>query len=217
MFIVFEGLDGSGKSTQAGFLQEYLAFMTKKTVHSFRLPGSTESGEKIRDLIFDKERVTPLNPMTELLLFAAGHAQLVNEKIFPAIKRDEIVILDRYIWSTLAYQVYLHGVNEAAALNILNTAISYLMPDLVIFMDIAPEISFERRGGAAAVNIFDDFEISFREQIKQGYYRCLRKTDSSRYFVVNGDQSLDSIRIQICGHVYKKFFAAPPILEMKSP
>lgn len=204
MFIVFEGLDGAGKSTQAVLLKRYLEYMTKKVVHNFRLPGSTNLGEKIRNLIFTESQIAPVASIPETLLFCAGHAQLIEEKIMPALARDEIVILDRYKWSTIAYQCYGRGLNASAVETVLDFATGFKNPDMTIFIEVSPEVSYQRShsNSLANRNPFDNFDIPRRQRIYDGYRYCINHTPPEKVMVVNGDQEQNSVHIQICNRIF---------------
>ena len=142
MFITFEGIDGSGKSTQIKLLREKLQQDNRK-VHVFREPGGTDLSEKVRTLLLNSE--LDIDPVTELLLFSSARAQLVVEKVKPILARDEIVILDRYYDSTIAYQGYgrqslpIHDIHELNAI-----ASHALTPDVTFYLKIPLEEAQKR-------------------------------------------------------------------------
>ncbi len=156
MFITFEGLDFSGKSTQATILVEKLK-RTHAVVHLLREPGGTGISERIRDILLDKKNLE-MNDSAELLLFSAARAQLVKEVIVPALGREEIVLCDRYHDSTTAYQGYGRDLPLDAVKSINNLATGGLDPDLTFFIDI-PVDEIERRKKKAGI-MFDRMESS---------------------------------------------------------
>lgn len=140
MFVSFEGCEGVGKSTQLRLLKEYLERTGQHAVY-VREPGSTEISEQIRKVILDTAN-TAMTDMTEALLYAASRAQLVREVIKPALEKGELVICDRYVDSSVAYQGYGRGMGAELIKNINAPAIDGCMPDLTIFIDLSPEHSW---------------------------------------------------------------------------
>lgn len=140
MFVSFEGCEGVGKSTQLRLLKEYLEKTGQRAVY-VREPGSTEISEQIRKVILDTAN-TAMTDMTEALLYAASRAQLVREVIKPALSRGELVICDRYVDSSVAYQGYGRKMGADLIKQINAPAIDGCMPDLTIFIDLSPEHSW---------------------------------------------------------------------------
>ena len=140
MFITFEGCEGVGKSTQVKLLKEYLERTGQPAVY-VREPGSTKISEQIRDVIANPEN-TEMTDITEAMLFAASRAQLVREVIRPALERGELVICDRYVDSSVAYQGYARGMGVETIKNINAPAIDGLLPDVTIFIDLRPSESW---------------------------------------------------------------------------
>lgn len=145
MFVTFEGLDGSGKSTQADLLRAHLEAEGRDVVAT-REPGGTELGEKVRDLVLGG---TQISPWAEAALFAAARAELVSEVIAPALERGADVVCDRFLDSSLAYQGIARGlgVDRVLALNI--DAIRGILPDLTFLLLIDPEEAAQRSGSAS--------------------------------------------------------------------
>jgi dTMP kinase len=145
VFVTFEGLDGSGKSTQADLLRARLEAEGRDVVAT-REPGGTELGEKVRDLVLGG---TQISPWAEAALFAAARAELVSEVIGPALERGADVVCDRYLDSSLAYQGIARGlgVDRVLALNI--DAIRGILPDLTFLLLIDPEEAARRAGSAS--------------------------------------------------------------------
>jgi len=145
VFVTFEGLDGSGKSTQADLLRHHLEAEGRDVVAT-REPGGTELGEKVRDLVLGG---TQISPWAEAALFAAARAELVSEVIGPALERGADVVCDRYLDSSLAYQGIARGlgVDRVIALNI--DAIRGILPDMTFLLLIDPEEAARRAGSAS--------------------------------------------------------------------
>ncbi len=166
MFVTFEGLDGSGKSTQAHLLAEQLRSEGRDVVET-REPGGTALGEGIRELLLHGDRVTP---WAEAALFAAARAQLVEAVIRPAVDRGADVVCDRYLDSSLAYQGIARGLGVDRVLDLNLAAVGSLLPDRTILLLVSPEEAAARRGGGPVDRIEregDDFarrvDAAYRE------------------------------------------------------
>ena len=199
--ITFEGIDGSGKSTQIQLLEaefEKLGISYK----TFREPGGTKLSEKIRTILLDKENIE-LYSNAESLLFAAARAQLTAEQIKPAITKGEFVICDRFTDSTIAYQGYGRGLN-INNLELINTiATDGLTPDITFILDIDPQKATER---LKTVNP-DRMEaagIDFFKKIRQGYCQ-IREQNQSRCIVINGEKPQKDISKEIHHIIMKRF------------
>lgn len=140
MFVSFEGCEGVGKSTQLRLLKEYLERTGQRAVY-VREPGSTDISEQIRKVILDTAN-TAMTDMTEAMLYAASRAQLVREVIKPALAKGELVICDRYVDSSVAYQGYGRKMGAELIKQINAPATDGCMPDLTIFIDLSPEHSW---------------------------------------------------------------------------
>jgi len=199
--ITFEGIDGSGKSTQIQLLEaefEKLGISYK----TFREPGGTKLSEKIRTILLDKENIE-LYSNAESLLFAAARAQLTAEQIKPAITKGEFVICDRFTDSTIAYQGYGRGLN-INNLELINTiATEGLTPDITFILDIDPKKATKR---LKTVNP-DRMEaagIDFFKKIRQGYCQ-IREQNQSRCIVINGEKPQKDISKEIHHIIMKRF------------
>lgn len=202
MFITFEGLDFSGKSTQATILVEKLK-RSHAVVHFLREPGGTKISERIRNLLLDKKNLE-MGDATELLLFSAARAQLVNEVIVPALQRGEIVVCDRYYDSTTAYQGYGRGIDREAVKSINRLATGGTVPDVTFVVDIPVE-EIERRKQKAGMS-FDRMESAgraFYERVREGY-RELACTEATRFVVLDGTRSVEEIARDVWNIVEQK-------------
>jgi len=202
MFITFEGLDFSGKSTQAKLLYEYLLSKKIKSI-LIREPGGTKISEKIREVLLDKSNKEML-PLTEFLLFSASRSQLVNEVIKPNLLKKIIVICDRYYDSSAAYQGYGGKVDLKNIDFVNNFASGNLKPDITFFIDISPEEAFKRteiRGKAG--DRMENKDIAFFNSVYQGFKK-IAKQNKKRTLVIDGSQSIEIIHSIIIQKINKK-------------
>ncbi|MCK9279046.1 MAG: dTMP kinase [Melioribacteraceae bacterium] len=191
MFISFEGLDFSGKSTQVELLKEY--FENKgEDVLLIREPGGTSISEKIRDILLDKKN-SQMHIETELLLFTASRAQLVNEVIIPALDEGKIVISDRFHDSSIAYQSYGRGISLDFVLDLQNYIIRNVVPALTFFIDIDIIEMFNRKNSILLFDL-DRIELSdeiFYNKVRSGYLEIAKKEE--RFILINGTDSIEDI------------------------
>lgn len=194
MFITFEGPEGSGKTSQmiplAGFLKEQ-----GYSVATTREPGGTVIGDQIRSVLTRIDN-TSMHPRTEILLFLAARAQLVEEFIRPELARGGLVLCDRYADSTLAYQGYGHGVSLAQLRQLLSFATGDLWPDLTLFLDIDPENGLQRKRSGGEWNRLDAYELAFHRRVWQGYHEMVRD-EPQRWVVIDASQPFDIVQRQI--------------------
>lgn len=202
MFITFEGLDFSGKSTQAKLLHDYLRKRKIKSV-LLREPGGTRISEKIRAILLDKEHLE-MTPLTEFLLFSASRAQLVSEVIKPALIKRAVVICDRYYDSSSAYQAFGGKIN-AKKINLVNDfATGSLIPDITFFIDISPKNAFKR--SVKRGNVKDRMENknpAFYTRVYNGFKK-IAKQNKKRFVVLNGNSSIEDLHAHIINYVNKK-------------
>jgi dTMP kinase len=190
MFITFEGIDYSGKSTQANLLHEYFRKNKVKSI-LVREPGGTKISEKIREILLNREHLEML-PITEFFLFSASRAQLVNEVIKPNLKRGVIVICDRSYDSSCAYQGYGGKLDVKKVFEINDFATTDLVPDITFLIDISPGKAFAR---AIERHKFDRIEIkklSFYKRVHDGFKKIAAK-NKKRFVVLDGSKSVDVI------------------------
>lgn len=192
MFLSFEGIDCCGKTTQVKLLTQQL---TERAIQYLLLrePGGTEISEGIRTVLLDAKN-KQMTQITELLLFSASRAQLVNEVIKPALQKRSLVICDRYVDSTTAYQGYGRGLNLGAVKTINRVATFDVMPDKTFFLDITIQEMLSRR--AASKQDRDRMELSneeFYTRVREGYIE-LAKEEQDRFVVIDGRQSITAIQ-----------------------
>jgi dTMP kinase len=173
MFITFEGIDGSGKTTVATLTAELLQTWGYEVLLT-REPGGTQVGDEVREVLLKHRQQQRMSPPAELLLFCASRAQLVAEVLLPALQRGGIVLCDRFADSTLAYQGYGHGLDLAALQQILAFATQGLTPDLTLYLDLKPEMGLERRRKGRLLkdeewNRLDALELAFYQRVYAGY------------------------------------------------
>ena len=166
-FITFEGCEGSGKSTHVALFKEYLDRNGIDYIF-LREPGGVSISEKIRNIILDVEN-KEMCDRAEALLYAAARAQLITEKIIPALNEGKLVVVDRYIDSSFAYQGYARGLGIDFIEKINSYAIESCMPDKTVFLDISPKVAFERKGGADKDDRLELSGIEFHERVYEGY------------------------------------------------
>lgn len=224
MFVTFEGLDFSGKTTQGRLLVEKLksgrlpaeeagrhhqAVQNDESVvvHFLREPGGTKISERIREILLDN-RWLEMSDLAEVLLFSASRTQLVSEVIMPALQRGEIVVCDRFFDSTTAYQGYGRGIDLDAIGNVNRIASLGLSPDVTILIDI-PVAEIEKRKSRAGLH-FDRMEASgkgFYERVRQGYLDIARK-ESWRFVIVDGTLPVEEVESLIWRAVERKVAGA---------
>ena len=190
MFITLEGPEGSGKTSQLPRLADFLREQGYDLITT-REPGGTEIGDQIRKVLFDLDN-KGMNPRSEILLFQASRAQLVDEVIRPALKDSKIVLCDRYADSTLAYQGYGHGVNMDTLREIVTFATGGLKPDLTVFLNVNVEEGLNRRNKGGDWNRLDDYDQDFHRRVYDGYQQLIA-AEPGRWVVVNASQPAEAV------------------------
>lgn len=191
LFISLEGMDGAGKTTQMLQLKRYLEGQGM-TVCMTREPGGTRISEKIREMILDTSH-GEMHAWTEALLYAAARAQHVAEVIVPALEREEVVLCDRFVDSSLAYQGAGRKLGIEAVYQINEPALMQRLPDITFWFDLTPEESFHRKSGADPTDRLEQEEASFYETIYQTY-RLLARENPHRFVVVDASKSIPWIQ-----------------------
>jgi dTMP kinase len=198
--ITFEGPDGSGKSTQIRMTAEYLRGHGREVVTG-REPGGTAIGDQIRAILHELKNDN-MDFRAEFLLYAASRAQIVHEVIRPALERGQVVLLDRFIDSTFAYQGYGRGLDMPTLQQITSFATGGLVPDHTIYLDIDPDTGLQRRQANAGTEWtrMDAQALDFHARVREGY-RHLIAADPSRWLVVDGGADVETVQAAIRGGV----------------
>ena len=189
-FITFEGCDGSGKTTQLRLLADYL---TKQNIpHIFtREPGGGKITEAIREILLNGKNME-MTDECEALLYAASRVQHLSDRVEPALKEGKLVICDRYVDSSLAYQAYARGLGDAFVRQINDFALKNYLPDVTIFIDLSPEDAFKRKHGADQNDRLEKAGSAFHDRVYEGY-KAVAKAEPKRVVCVDGKQTPDAI------------------------
>ena len=195
IFIVFEGGDGSGKSTQARNLSQRLRRRSIPVLLT-REPGGTPSGESIRRLLKGQRS---FRPMSELLLFEAARAQLVESVIRPGLDGGTTTICDRYTASTVAYQGHGRGLDLALIQQLNEMATGGLVPDLTVLLDLSPQVGLSRRG-TAGNDPFESAPQEFQSKVREGYLAQAEEAPE-RWLVLDGSRPQSELSREIWAKV----------------
>jgi len=196
IFVSFEGIEGTGKSTQAKLIYEWLrdkgldAILTEE-------PGGTHIGLKIRELLLAVEH-KDMTPITELLLYNASRAQHVKEVIRPAIEKGLIVITDRFTDSTLAYQGYGRGIDFDHIGSIDRVATNNLRPDITILLDLDVEAGLKRNRGINKTDRLELEDVVFHRRVRSGYLDLVAK-EPQRIKLIDASVNIEEIHKKIIG------------------
>ncbi|MFA6801280.1 MAG: dTMP kinase [Acholeplasmataceae bacterium] len=191
MFITFEGGEGSGKTSLIEYIKKALS---SYDVVSTREPGGSKVAEAIRDVVLNP-KYEGVTPYTEALLYAASRAQHLAEVIIPALNQNKIVLCDRYLDSSLAYQAYARDLGFDFVLNINDYATKH-MPDMTFYIDLDPKIGLSRINHRDKFDRLDQESIAFHEQVRKGYLEVLKRYPK-RVIKIDGNRSLDEISSEI--------------------
>ncbi len=194
MFVTFEGLDGSGKSTQVERLAQALSGRGDEVVAT-REPGGTDVGEGIRELVLHGPEMTP---WTEAALYAAARAELVEEVIRPALERGASVVCDRYIDSSIAYQGIARGLGVGRVLELNLAAVRGLLPDRTFLLQLDPEAAEKRQRGEP--DRIERERLDFRARVDEAY-RGLAAIFPRRIVALDGSQAPDEIAREVREHL----------------
>lgn len=195
MFITFEGPEGGGKSSQIRMLADFLQ-ANGLSVFVTREPGGTSIGDQIRDVLHDVSN-TDMVAVTEFLLYSASRAQLVRERILPALEAGVIVLCDRYADSTIAYQGYGRGLDLEMVHQVTKLATGGLVPDLTFLLDIDVERGLARRiNGDAEMNRLDLEAVAFHRRVREGYHH-LAARDPGRWIIVDADRATERVQADL--------------------
>jgi dTMP kinase len=192
MLIVFEGVEGSGKGTQIELARRYVESKGLDVVLT-REPGGTGFGDRLRDTILDPATGT-VDPRAEALVFAAARAQLVAAVIRPALDEGKVVLCDRYVDSSVAYQGYGRGLGEQDVLTLNAWATQGLFPDLVVLLHLEPEEGLARAGGS--LDRIESEDLSFHAKVADAYLR-IAEEHPDRFYVVEAKGTPDEVHERV--------------------
>ena len=197
LFIVMEGPDGSGKTTQINLLKEYLEEAGYECLIT-REPGGTVIGEEVRQLILNPEH-KEMSPVTEMLLYAASRAQLVHEVIGPALEEGKIVISDRFVDSSIVYQGIARnlGISTVSAVNA--PGIGIYRPDGIFFIDLSESEGLRRKKEQKNLDRMEQEGIDFHHMVSEGYRKVL--SGRPEVMKIDGGRSIDTIQKKIRNYV----------------
>ena len=207
-FIVFEGIEGCGKTTQISLLGEYLKKKGLPVIVT-REPGGTAIGDEIRKILLSAKNAD-IAPETELLLYTASRVQHLQQLITPALSAGTMVLCDRFFDATAAYQGYGEGIDLKLVRQMQKTFFSDIIPDLTILLECSAELGLGRsrrriksEGKESAEGRFEEKELAFHERVRNGYLE-LARMEPERFFMVNGEQAVASVHQGICTAVEQR-------------
>ena len=201
MFISFEGIEGSGKTTNIHHAVRFLQDKGHDCVIT-REPGGTRVGEKIRAILLDPSN-KGMDPLTELLLYTADRSQHINEVISPLLSAGKTVVCDRYYDATVVYQGYARGLDTALILRLHRWLFKNLKPDITLLLDLPPEVGLSRAwkqidtGDRDRVETrFEEETLSFHKKVRSGYLEMAR-LEPERYRIIDASKEADQVRKEI--------------------
>jgi dTMP kinase len=199
-FITFEGPDGAGKSTQINLVAAFLRRLGYEVLCT-REPGGTAIGDQIRDVLHDVAN-TEMAAQTEVLLYSASRAQLVQQLILPHLNQGGVVLCDRYADSTFAYQGYGRQLDFETIQSITRFATQALVPDLTIYLDLDVAEGLKRKvnantAGQGEWNRMDQLELDFHQRVRAGYL-SMAEANPSRWLVVDATAPVEALSQTIC-------------------
>ncbi|MGI9456201.1 MAG: dTMP kinase [Aeoliella sp.] len=202
MFFSFDGIDGVGKSTQIGLFCDWLAERGLR-VATCRDPGSTPVGERVRDLVLTCDPTTPIDRRSEMLLYMAARAQLVEEVIRPALDRGDVVVSDRYVLANIVYQGHAGGLDVEQIRAVGEVTTAGVCPDAVFLLDMPVELADLRLTGER--DRMEQQGDGFRRKLRDGFLAEARR-DPQSIHVVDASQSIEVVQAAIRS-------AATPLLD----
>jgi len=193
--ISLEGGEGAGKTS---LLDKLMVYLKDKDIDfiSTREPGGVRISESIREIILDKDN-TEMDPKTEALLFAAARRQHLVQKVVPALNNGKLVIMDRYVDSSLIYQGYVRGMGIDEVFKLNQYAIEDLLPDVTLYFDLSPSVGLARinKDKDREVNRLDLEKASFHDKVREGYLLLADKFD--RIEIIDAEQSIEDVFNQV--------------------
>lgn len=190
IFIVLEGGDGTGKSTQANLMAEYLKSNNFDSVVLTREPGGVDTAEKIRDIILNED----IDPITEALLFASARREHLVKKVIPALNEGKIVICDRFLYSSLAYQGHARDLGIETVYNINSLVVEDCFPDLTIMLDLNAETGINRifNNRVEETNRLDKESLEFHSKVREGY-KIVSEMYSDELVFIDASKSIEDV------------------------
>ena len=204
IFITLEGPDGSGKTTALQAIIRALPAYTDKKIVTTREPGGSPIAEKIRTIILDPDH-TEMDPRTEALLYAASRRQHLVEKVIPVLEQGDLVLCDRFVDSSIAYQGHARGIGEAGIFQINDFATGGIQPDLTLYIDISPEEGLRRiqkNQDSRENNRLDRETLVFHEKVREGYLQLLDQ-HPDRIVKIDGSQTSEEVAKSCIDHITK--------------
>ena len=201
LFITFEGCEGVGKSRQIKLLEEYLQ-KNNISYYLTREPGGTPVSEQIRNVILDGKNVS-MTDECEALLYASARVQLLKEVVKPKLDAGELVLCDRYVDSSLAYQGYARGLGVEFVEKINDYAMKNFMPDYTLFLNLPPELAFKRKGGVDKGDRVELSGMDFHQRVYEGYLDLAKKYPS-RYIVIDASGEKEETHAKIISALKEK-------------
>lgn len=198
LFITFEGTDGSGKTTQIKILEQHMKEKGYEVVLT-REPGGTKVSEMIRELILDPAN-TEIVPLTEMILYAASRAQHVAQVIKPSVDMGKMVICDRFVDSSYAYQGCGRGVDLKVIADVNRVAIDQMIPDITFFLDMDPEIAIKRRISSTGADRIELEKLDFHKRVYSGYKK-MASLYPDRIKTIDANKPIEEISVQINGYM----------------
>ena len=202
LFITFEGIEGSGKSYQSKKLYKFLKKKRFNVLHT-REPGGSPGAEKIRKIILTGE-IKKFSRRTDTLLYLASRNEHFEKKIKPSIIKKKIILCDRFIDSTIAYQVYGSGENKLFVDNIHNYILGNYRPDITFVLKVNINKAFKRIAKRKKKNRYDKFTKNFYSKVQKSFLKIAKK-NKSRYIVLDNSKDDDSVEKLILKYFFKRF------------
>jgi dTMP kinase len=203
MFFSFDGIDGTGKTTQMDLCCDWLRQRGHEVV-ACRDPGSTPLGERVREILLHSDAATPIGRRSEMLLYMAARAQLVDEVIRPALAANQIVVSDRYLLANLVYQGYAGGLDLEAVRRVGLVAIDETEPDAVFLLDMPPEAADRRMN--RALDRMERQGSGYRKRLREGFLEEAARAED-RIHVIDADRPVEVVQAEIRG-ILGRFLAA---------
>jgi len=204
MFFSFDGIDGVGKSTQLRLFCDALRNLGYDIVEC-RDPGSTRLGERIREVLLTKDDATTIDGRSEMLLYMAARAQMVDEIIRPALSAGKLVISDRYLLANIVYQGYAGGLDAEQIRRVGLVATDGIMPDCTFLLDMSPEVAGERFN--RPLDRMESRGAEYRRQLRQGFLAEAAREDA-KVFVIDAGRPIEAVHADIW-RVAEKVLRAP--------